>query len=391
MHLDKNKHWIVWSLMALLSVTSCIQAYPADPDNAALLYYQAFISLPTERLDVRSLSKEGDPNDQLPDYLAQCQPAIEFLVAASKLKHCDWGLRYSQGHHMSMAYVAQCRSLVYILGADIDSLTAEGQYRPALERCLVVAKMGQHIGEENFVSYLSNGGCNVAANKMIRETLGSMPLDESTLLWFQQQLATMSGQEPSLSHALQNEKEFILNTLAQEDVDHLIEAMTQGLYNPLSPEWIEQIKKPDPSFWTGSRRYLENYIQKIQTILDSPDLLKDKWTQLVELGEHLGKDSQDNLHTIVTASWTTPGQMQRILFLGGRSTAGRKMHEAAIGIYLEAARSGSVPTELPTGLPKDPFTGQDFTYQKTEEGFTLARWTDDDTDWRAKLEFKVKF
>ncbi len=80
----------------------------------------------------------------------------------------------------------------------------------------------------------------------------------------------------------------------------------------------------------------------------------------------------------------------RILFLGSCSIAGRKMHEAAIEVYLHAARSGSVPTELLAGVPKDPFTGKDFAYQKTEEGFTLTRWTDDDTDWRSQLEFKVR-
>ncbi len=41
----KSKHWTVWSLLVLLSMTSSIQAYPADPNNAALLYYQAIIYL----------------------------------------------------------------------------------------------------------------------------------------------------------------------------------------------------------------------------------------------------------------------------------------------------------------------------------------------------------
>jgi len=257
-----------------------------------------------------------------------------------------------------------------------------------LERCLVICKMGQHVGDENLISFLSNGACNVAANKMIREILGLMQVDEPTLLWLQQQLAMMSGKEPSLSHALQNEKEFILNRLAQEDVDRLIEAMTEGLSNDPSPEWVDQIKKADTSFFVGSRRYFEKHSNNIQAALTSPALLVDKLAQLEELRNRPNKDSQDNPHAIVTAAWMPA--IQRILFLGSRSMAGRKMHEAAIEIYLHAARSGSVPTELPAGVPKDPFTGKDFAYQKTEEGFTLTRWTDDDTDWRAKLEFKVR-
>jgi hypothetical protein len=385
---SKSKYWIAWSLLVLLSMTSSIQAYPADPNNAALLYYQAFISLPNERCDVRSLSIGADPNDQMRKYLAQCQPAIEFAVAASKLEHCDWGPRYSEGPHMSMAYLAQCRGMVFLLRADTASLVADGHYRLALERCLVIAKMGQHVGDENLISFLSNGACNVAANKMIREILGLMQVDEPTLLWLQQQLAMMSGKEPSLSHALQNEKEFILNKLAEEDVDCLIEAMTEGLSNDPSPEWVDQIKKADTSFFVGSRRYFENHIHKIQTILESPALLVDKLAQLEGLRKRPNKDAQDKPHAIVTAGWMPA--IQRTLFLGSRSMAGRKMHEAAIEVYLHAARSGSVPTELPAGLPKDPFTGQDFAYQKAKEGFTLTRWTDDPSDWRSQLEFKVR-
>ena len=384
----KSKHWIVWSLLVLLFMTSAIQAYPADPNNAALLYYQAFISLPTERYNVRSLSIGADPNEQMREYLAQCQPAIEFAVAAAKLEHCDWGLRYSQGPHMSVPYLAQCRSLIHIMMADSASLVAEGHYRPALERCLVVAKMAPHVGDEDLLSFLVNGAINVAANKGIRDILGLMPVDEPSLLWLQQQLAMLSGKAPSLRPALQIEKEFMLNTLAEEDVDRLIEAMKQTLGIDPASEWVDQIKKADTSFFVGSRRYFENHLQKIQTILGSPALLVDKLAQLEELEKRLSKDRQDNPHAIVTASCMI--RIQRILFLRSRSRAGRKMHEAAIEIYLQAARSGSVPAKLPSGLPKDPFTGKDFAFQKTEEGFTLTRWTNDDTDWRHQLEFKVR-
>ncbi len=384
----KRTHWTAWSLLALLSITSAIRAYPADPNNAALLYYQAFISLPKEGGGDLRIPMGTDPNDQVRKYLVQCQPSIEFAVAASEVEHCNWGVRYSQGPQMSMAFLAQCRGMAFVLGADAASLVADGHYRSALERCLVICKMGRHIGDSDFTSYLVNGACNVAANKMIRDILGLKPVHEPTLLWLQQQLATVSGEAPSLSHALLIEKEFMLNILAQEDVNRLIEAVKQSQNNDPPSEWIDHIKKADTSFFVGSRRYFEDHIQTIQAILGSPALLVDKLAQLEELSSRLGKDGQENPHAIATANGMTA--FQRILFLGSRSTAGRRMHEAAIEIYLRVARSGSVPTELPAELPKDPFTGKDFAYQKTEEGFTLTRWTDDPSDWRHQLEFKVR-
>lgn len=384
----KRKHWTVWSLLALLSMTSSIRAYPADPSNAALLYYQAFISLPQEGYGDLKLPMGTDPNDQVRNYLAQCQPAFEFVVAASKLEHCDWGPRYSQGPYMSMAYLVQFRGMAFLLKADAVSLVADGHYRPALERCLVIDRMGQHMGDENFISLLTNSGSTALVNGAINDILGLMPVDEPTLLWLQQQLATMSGKGPCLRHALQTEKELILNTLGKEDVDRLVEAVKQGPSDDPPSEWVNQIKKADKSFFIGSRKYLENYTQNIETILESPALLVDKVAQLQELEKRLSKDGQGNPHAIVTAACMTA--VQRILFLESRTKAGRKLIEAAIEIYLQAARSGSVPTKLPAGAPKDPFTKKDFAYQKTEEGFKLTRWTDDPSDWRHQRQFKVR-
>jgi len=329
-----------------------------------------------------------DPNDQVRNHLAQCQPAFELVLAASKLEHCDWGLRYSAGPHMSMAHLAQFRGMAFLLRADAASLVADRQYRSALERCLVICKMGQHLGDENFISLLANSGSIALVNGAINDILGLMRVDEPTLIWLQQQLASLSGKGPSLSRALQTEKEFILNTLAQEDADRLLEAVKHGLNDDPSPEWVDQIKKADKSFFIGSRRYFENYIQNIEAILESPALLVDKVARLQELEKRLSKDGQENPHAIVTADGMTA--VQRILFLESRSKAGRKLVEAAIEIYLHAARSGSVPTELPAGVPKDPFTGKDFAYQKTEEGFKLIRWTDDPSDWRHQRQFKVR-
>jgi len=44
---------------------------------------------------------------------------------------------------------------------------------------------------------------------------------------------------------------------------------------------------------------------------------------------------------------------------------------AAIEIYLMKEETGQLPEMLPANLPKDPFSGQDFEYVITEEGFVL--------------------
>jgi hypothetical protein len=43
----------------------------------------------------------------------------------------------------------------------------------------------------------------------------------------------------------------------------------------------------------------------------------------------------------------------------------------AIEILLDRARTGRLADELPAGVPKDLFSGKDFKYEKTKEGFIL--------------------
>jgi hypothetical protein len=65
--------------------------------------------------------------------------------------------------------------------------------------------------------------------------------------------------------------------------------------------------------------------------------------------------------------------------------------KVALEVYLNVAKTGQLPKTLPVGLPKDPFTGRDFVYEITNEGFAL-RCQGEDFQGRGKqvLEFKVK-
>jgi hypothetical protein len=49
-----------------------------------------------------------------------------------------------------------------------------------------------------------------------------------------------------------------------------------------------------------------------------------------------------------------------------------------------------LPESLPAGLPKDLFSGEDFEYEKTKDGFVLrSRRKDLDRDEIHQYEFKV--
>jgi len=65
--------------------------------------------------------------------------------------------------------------------------------------------------------------------------------------------------------------------------------------------------------------------------------------------------------------------------------------KAAVEVYLVVAKTGKLPEKLPDYLPKDPYSGQDFEYETTKEGFVLrCRAKDIDSGKIQQYEFKVQ-
>ena len=65
--------------------------------------------------------------------------------------------------------------------------------------------------------------------------------------------------------------------------------------------------------------------------------------------------------------------------------------KTALEIYIIAAQTGQLPDSLPGGLPQDLFSGKDFEYEKTSEGFILrCQGKELGKDEIHEYEFKVK-
>ncbi len=76
--------------------------FPYSPDNAALLYYQAFLMI--ERIDDTMLKTLADLsagriklNEEIKEHIKRCRDVIDLIVVAAKMPNCDWGLDYSKG------------------------------------------------------------------------------------------------------------------------------------------------------------------------------------------------------------------------------------------------------------------------------------------------------
>ncbi len=387
-----HKIFIKTTCILLISLTSAslLQAYP--PDNAAVLYYKAFLMLKEPSEEVKKMMsdlRDGKikPNDQIKQYLHENRHVIEFAETAAEARDCDWGHDFSKGFDMLMPELSKVRMTAFMLTAKAQILAEEGEYRAALSKCLTIHKMARHVSDDTLISYLVSAALSNLADERIGDFLSSMPQDTETLLWLKGRLVAVSVNVPSIKRALAREKEIAIQDIRKEKIDGLFEAMDDGfLKDAGNAETVEKIRKGDPKFFKDSREYYASLMDDVIAAVDLP--YSESHRKLEELNGRVQKDAKVNPAAIMAALLLPANS--RVRTLGTKSGTFFNATRAAIEIYIVKARTGQLPEKLPADLPKDLFSGKDFEYKKTKTGFTLrCRAKDLDKDEIYQYEFKV--
>jgi hypothetical protein len=387
-----SKYCVCATVLLLLAYPSTTWAYPSDPNNAALLYYQAFISFPDNFNEISmpldpSPSGIIEPNQAVRDYLEGCNNALEFTKAAAKIRKCDWGLRYSLGDRVLMPHSMLIRQLSIHVMAQAQVYAADREYHKALENCLILHKIAQHVGDEDFIAFLISNAIHGLANKGVRQTLSLMPPNEKTLVWLEQELK-MTSQRPRLNHALVTEEQITLRKLAL-DKDSLIEMAKTYSGGSLDPRRKELLNKADPAFLQDSREYYVQSMAALRKALEEKTPFETKYERIKRLDDQLASIAKTNPHAVFTAIFRA--EWARTYAVCIFSQSGDNSLGAALHLYKVKSQTGALPKKLPAGLPKNPFNGKDFAYERTEDGFILGVETKGlGRDKPRKLTFKVK-
>ena len=381
------------TLMLLILATPAF-AYPPDPDNAALLYYQSYIAY--EKADdtmqemVSDLSRgKIEPNERIRKYIENCRGAIKLAVAASEVPNCNWGLKYSDGFEMLLSHLAQTRKLAFIIGAETRILAADGDYRKALERSLTLRKISKHMDDDTIISLLVSSALGKMADNHIQYLLADMPQDLKTLTWLKSQLAVIDSKSLSSRATTNYERELSLEHMHLDKLKKLIEIVRGEPVKPGSKE-AEQLRNVDQATIDKNRAYYIKHMDRLQTILSAPMNYAKVYSELKELHKQPHKDLAENkidayITSIIAADYG------RIVSIETRDKTFSNAVRAAVEIYIQKAKTGQLPETLPTGLPKDLFSGKDFRYEKTADGFTLrCRGKDLDKNETYSYEFKVR-
>lgn len=378
-------------LLITLTSASLVQAYP--PDNAAVLYYKAFLILKEPSADIKNMMsdlRDGKikPNDQIKQCLQENRYVIDFAETAAEARDCDWGHDFSKGFDMLMPELSQLRMTAFMLAAKAQILAEEGEYRAALSKCLTIHKMARHVGDDTLISYLVSASLSNLANERIADFLSSMPQDTETLLWLKSRVVAVSVNVPSMKGALAREKEIVMQEIRKEKIDGLLESMGDDfLKDADNAAAVKKIKAGDTRLLKDNREYYANLMDETLAAFDLP--YSESHRKLEELNDRLQKDAEDNSAAIMAALLSPAAS--RIRTAGAKSGTFFNATKAAIEIYIVKARTGRLPEKLPTGLPRDLFSGEDFEYEKTKTGFILrCRAKDLDKDEIYQYEFKTR-
>ncbi|MHC4300357.1 MAG: hypothetical protein ACYS7Y_24045 [Planctomycetota bacterium] len=346
------------------------------PDNAALLYYQAFLRRPELDHDTflhfNSVLGGAQPDEEVREYLglSETRETLRIAEAATEILDCSWGivLRLRNGSSLN-TLVFQTRQLAFLLEVDARTLAADGNYRAALGRCLSVRRLAQHVADERIIGYLVSLPLHGRAFRCIQHILSSMSPDTDTLTWLQSQISTVQGAPPSAGRAMEINLDDSLEFLRTRP--ELLETWRQSVSERIEDESASQeiLGLTDEELLERARESYNSFLSSANRVMGSEMPYQQKYVELNSLrDELLGRLAHDPVGIL---SLYTMDDVVKYHDLYVRWKANFNAVRAAIEIYLANAETGQLPLVLPAYLPQDPFSGQDFEYEVTTEGFVL--------------------
>ena len=392
----------LWIGYIMMMPQSSAFAIPPDPDNAALLYYQAFCVY--EKPDDSMKDMIGDlakgkiePNPTIIKYIESCRPAIKLAESAGELSKCDWGVKYSDGLDAQARYLAESKMLTYIILADARIALSQHDYDLAIQRCLTARKLAIDVGQDPVaVGYLVEKAIEKYTNKCIQEILSADVMELQTLQQLERRLDELDSRIKPVEFFLEVEQEVMAMYMTPERI--------QDLLPYINPESLPQLvnasddtrecivnclRDANEQFFRKNIAYYNDYWAEIFSAFKLP--YQRAYNKLEELEKHYLEnynDCQENPDAILTVLLRPA--LYNLYNNGIQSETSSNAVKTAIEVYEIVVQTGKLPDELPSDLPKDLFSDKDFEYEKTTDGFILnCRGKDLVKDKTYEYEFNV--
>ena len=362
-------------------------AYP--PDNAAVLYYQAFMLYEADDAIKSTLDDywHGDIelNETLEAYFAENRRIIDMVLDATRIDRCDWGLDYSQGTKVLLPPHHQARNIFFLIAGDATMQFDRGHPRTALQRCVAMYRMARHLNERPLICYLVGVAINAATHRRVTRFLSLLPPDVDTLTWFQAELIELDKQPFSIEPALVWKREAAIISMAPNRIS---DAVQTGLDDgDVKTKILERIRTADPQFYAGNVAYWNDFMDRVEAAFAMP--YPQAYAELQRLDKKPCAELDADPNATLTVCFAP--DFLKIHALAVRLEAHSDALWTAVTVYLNKARTGQLPETLPEGVPHDPFSGEPFQYERTADGFILrCRGMALDKNKAYEFDYKVK-
>ncbi|MHC4643253.1 MAG: hypothetical protein ACYS32_16535, partial [Planctomycetota bacterium] len=232
---------VILAVLVLLVSAPSVFAYP--PDNAAVLYYKAFMLYESPDNIGPMLwdywKGNIELNEKIEEHLSRNQRVIKIVLDATRIDNCDWGLDYSQGTAVLLPPLHKARELFALLAAEATMQADRGDYRKALGRCMSIYRMARHLNERPIVCYIVAVAINAANHRCISQILSDMPQDVETLAWLRDELAEFDKRPFSIEPVLSWKREAGIISMSPEKIGN---AVRSGLDDgPLKEKVLKKI------------------------------------------------------------------------------------------------------------------------------------------------------
>jgi len=359
---DKMIKLICVSLI-LAVMSPMVNAYP--PENAAVLYYKAFLmyEVNDDMKDMLGKLKKGkiELNDKIREFVQKNNLIIETVLDGSEIENCDWGSDLSKGFDLEVPYLSKIRRIVYLINADAAVLIEQGDYGAAIDRYMCIYKMARHVNDYVAVGNLVGVALNGVADQGLIKTLSDIPVNIKMLEMLKNKLSEIDSIPFSMEPSFKCERQVVLSNLTMEKVRNFIKCLDPG-----NEDLKKIILEADEIFLAKNRAYWNEIMDGME------DAFKLPYAQAFEKLEELDKQACSEVSLketpLVSASL---GGWSKIYSLNIRWQSGYNAVKVAIEVYMIKVKTGKLPDALPVGLPIDMFSGKPFEYSKTEDGFIL--------------------
>ena len=323
-------------------------------------------------------------DEEIKTYVQSNKNWIKQFVDAGESPNCDWGIDYSEGITLLMPPYASIRNMARIVLAQAKIAADSADYKQALDLCLSTHKAGAHLADGGLlISHLVGISLSSYANRCITDILPQISDKPDLLIWLKNQIDDVSQKLPSLNASVNRDIRICAQDIRRDKIENIFEMLGEDV-----PEKQRQIiRDGDDAFFKASKEYFLEYLSDSLTAVDLP--YPQSYKQLVKLREKPGVESKKNPNAIIAAHFAPA--TGRVMCVDIKVRTHFNAIKTALNLYIIRVKAGRLPDSLPVGLPRDLFSGKDFEYEKTKDGFILrCQGKDLSKDEIYQYEFKVK-